>query len=74
MKNLQAVEAFVEKEKIECDLKVAHAIDAQLDDAHYAKLKAGLESLVANGSEATKLVEMNTGEKAEVVCLFLVGY
>lgn len=69
MQNLQAVQSFVEKEKIECDLRVAHAIDVQLDDAHCAKLNAGLESLVANGSEASKLVEINTGEKAEAVCL-----
>ncbi|OJJ82338.1 NAD(P)/FAD-dependent oxidoreductase [Aspergillus glaucus CBS 516.65] len=65
MQNLQAVQSFVEKEKVECDLRVAHAIDVQLDDAHCAKLNAGLESLVANGLEASKLVEINTGEKAE---------
>lgn len=70
MQNLQAVQSFVEKEKIECDLRVAHAIDVQLDDAHFAKLKGGLESIVMNGSEASKLVGMNAGGKAEAVCLF----
>lgn len=69
MKNLQALQAFGEKAKIGCDLKVAHAIDVQLDDAHCVKPKARLESLVASGSEASKLVEMRTGEKAEAVYL-----
>lgn len=69
MQNLRAVQSFVEKEKIECDLRVAHAIDVQLDDAHFAKLKSGLESLVMNGSKASELVQMRAGEKAEAVRL-----
>lgn len=70
MQNLQTVQSFVEKEEIECDLRVAHAIDVQLDDAHFAKLRGGLESLIIKGSEASKLVEMRAGEKAEAVCYF----
>lgn len=69
IQNLKAVQSFVEREKMDCDLKVANAIDVQLDDAHCAKLKTGWEFLVAYGSEASRLVEINMKEKAEAVCL-----
>lgn len=65
MGNLQAVQSFVDRENIKCDLEVAHAIDVQLDDAYCAKLQAGWESLVTGGSEASKQVEINTEDRAE---------
>lgn len=67
MENLQSVQSFVDRENIECDFEVSHAIDVQLDDVHYAEHQAGLESLMTGGSEISKHVEMNTGHRAEAV-------
>lgn len=59
----------MDEEKIDCDLDVTHAIDVQLDDDYCAKRCAGLESLVAQGSKVSELVEVKMRENAEDVCL-----
>lgn len=69
MENLRAVQSFVDEEKIDCDLDVTHAIDVQLDEAYCAKCRAGWESLVAQGSKVSELVEVKVRENAEDVCL-----
>lgn len=69
MENLRAVQTFVDEEKIDCDLDVTHAIDVQLDDDYCAKLRTGWESLIAQGSKVSELVEVKMREDAEDVCL-----
>lgn len=65
--HVSVLESLIETEKIQCDLEVFKAIDVQLDDQHTAKLQAGYEELIANGSEATKGAVYISGEDAEAV-------
>ena len=67
--NLAAVQSFIEKEGIECDLDVGHIFDVQLDDAHCAKVKAGYDLLVARGLKDVQDVEFHSQEAAETVGL-----
>lgn len=71
MKNLEVLESFIKEENIECDLEVSRVFDVQFNDAYCAKLKAGLDSLVANGVETSKGVEYSPHEVAEAVCYSL---
>ncbi|KAL6237501.1 hypothetical protein BDW75DRAFT_248981 [Aspergillus navahoensis] len=65
--HIPAIEAVVEREKIACDLVVAQAHDVQLDEKHTEKLRAAYETLLANGSEATKSAAFTTDMEAEMV-------
>ncbi|KAJ6014145.1 hypothetical protein N7540_008736 [Penicillium herquei] len=64
-KHVHTVKDFVEKEKIECDYKVTKAVDVQLDEAHFNKLKDGCHRLVAGGSQPTTKVEIIESKDAE---------
>ncbi|KIA76009.1 hypothetical protein HK57_00626 [Aspergillus ustus] len=65
--HLPAIEAVVEKEKIQCDLQVSQAHDVQLDEAHTDKLYNAYKTLIDSGSALTKSAAYTTGEEAERV-------
>ncbi|PWY73572.1 FAD dependent oxidoreductase superfamily [Aspergillus heteromorphus CBS 117.55] len=67
MEHVSAVEAFVEKEKIDCDLEVNRVCEVQYDKSQLAKVKAGYDFLIAKGVETTRDVEFTPPESAEAV-------
>lgn len=67
--NLDAVQSFVEKEKINCDLQVDRVVDAQFDNAYCAKNKAGIDLLDANGAQTSSKVDFIPREQTDTVRL-----
>lgn len=70
-KHVQAVKDLVETENIDCDYTVTNAVDVQLDDEHYEKLKAGLDQLIADGCSPTKQARFVGPDQAESVSISL---
>lgn len=68
-KHVQAVKEFVENENIDCDYTVTNAVDVQLDDEHYEKLKVGFEQLLADGCSPTKQARYVGPDQAESVSM-----
>ncbi|KAJ5223842.1 hypothetical protein N7468_008384 [Penicillium chermesinum] len=75
-KHVHALKEFIEKERIDCDYTVTKAVDAQLDESHFHKLKNGHQRLVAGGAKVTatariigpKDAEAFSGVKGAVGC------
>lgn len=68
-KHVQAVKDFVEREGIDCDYTVTQAVDVQLSEDHFRKLRAGYERLIASGCAPTKQALCVGPEQAEEVSL-----
>lgn len=66
-RHVQAVKEFVAREGIDCDYVFTKAVDVQLSDDHFKKLKAGYERLIASGCAPTKQALCVGPEKAEAV-------
>ncbi|KAJ5645936.1 hypothetical protein N7490_002308 [Penicillium lividum] len=64
-KHVRAVKEFVEKEGIDCDYTITKAVDVQLDETHFEKLKDGHNRLVAGGSKPTTGAQIIESEDAE---------
>ena len=69
-KHVRVIEDFVKKEKIDCDYTVTKAVDVQLNEAHFNKLKGGYNRLMAGGSQATAGVQITEKNEAEAVSPF----
>lgn len=69
MEHVLAVQALVEKEKIDCDMEVNRVCDVHFDPAQLAKVKAGYDSLVAKGVKTVEDVKFTGLEAAEAVSL-----
>lgn len=69
-KHVRVIEDFVKKEKIDCDYTVTKAVDVQLNEAHFNKLKEGYGRLMAGGSQATAGVQITEKKEAEAVSPF----
>ncbi|KAJ5113135.1 hypothetical protein N7456_001669 [Penicillium angulare] len=63
-KHVHVMKDFVEAEKINCDYTVTKAVDVQLTESHFKKLKDGYHRLVAGGSKATD-AQIIESEEAE---------
>ncbi|KAJ5758541.1 hypothetical protein N7520_005697 [Penicillium odoratum] len=64
-KHVRAFKDFVEKEGIDCDYTVTKAVDVQLDEDHFEKLKDGHNRLIAGGSKPTTGARIIESEDAE---------
>ncbi|PYI17678.1 FAD dependent oxidoreductase [Aspergillus violaceofuscus CBS 115571] len=67
MEHVSAVQALVEKEKIDCDMEVNRVCDVHFDPAQLAKVKAGFDSLVAKGVKTVEDVSFTGLDAAEAV-------
>lgn len=70
--NLNAVQSFVAKEKIDCDLQVDRVVDAQFDNAYCARNKAGIDLLDANGAQTSSKVDFIPREQTDIVRLLVI--
>jgi predicted 3-demethylubiquinone-9 3-methyltransferase (glyoxalase superfamily) len=52
--NVDAVADYIREEDVDCDFVLTRAMDVQLEASHQEKLRAGYNSLVEKGVEATK--------------------
>ncbi|KAJ5172866.1 hypothetical protein N7492_005459 [Penicillium capsulatum] len=65
--HVQAIKDLVEQENIDCDYIVTKAMDVQLNEGHFQKLKDGHERLVAGGCSPSTRVQTITPGEAETV-------
>lgn len=73
-KHVHAMKDFIEAEKIDCDYAVTKAVDVQLTEAHFKRLKDGYNRLVAGGSQATAQAQIIESQDAETVCYFFTSF
>lgn len=71
-KHVHAMKDFIESEKIDCDYTVTKAVDVQLTESHFKKLKDGYNHLVSSGSQATAQAQIIEFKDAEAVCLLFI--
>ncbi|PYH45127.1 sterol homeostasis protein ARV1 [Aspergillus saccharolyticus JOP 1030-1] len=65
MEHVSAVQALVEKEKIDCDMEVDYVCDVHYDPTQLAKVKAGFDSLIAKRVKTVEDVKFTGLEDAE---------
>lgn len=52
-KHVTYLKEFIDREKIDCEYVVTKAVDVQLSQDHFNKLKNGYEGLIKNGCKPT---------------------